>query len=160
MLYRPDLGPKPALGYIASALDRAAEHRNDAEFPAALEQQPDARAYAVAGELVPMKKTAAGLDPLFTLAEARALGTAGETVFLRLADRRGRFGVWLDPRGNDALKGREDLHVSDLRSIAVQGLVGVDHLAALAEAKALLHWHARHRFCATCGHATNVVQGG
>jgi NAD+ diphosphatase len=160
MLHRPDLGPKPALGYVASTLDRAAERRNDADYLAALEHGPDARAYAVAGELVPLKKTAAGLDPLFTLADARALGTAGEIVFLGLTGAGGRFGVWLDPRGNDALKGREDLHVSDLRSIAVQGLVGADHLAALAEAKALLQWHARHRFCATCGHATTVVQGG
>ena len=160
MLHRPDLGPKPALGYIASALDRAAERRTDPDVLAALEQGPDARAYAVAGELVALKKTAAELDPLFTLAEARALGAAGETVFLGLADGSGRFGVWLDPRGNDALKARQDLHVSDLRSIAVQGLVGADHLAALAEAKALLHWHARHRFCATCGHAADVVQGG
>jgi NAD+ diphosphatase len=42
----------------------------------------------------------------------------------------------------------------------VQGLVAPDHLPPLAEAKALLHWHGRHRFCANCGHATDIVDGG
>jgi NAD+ diphosphatase len=38
--------------------------------------------------------------------------------------------------------------------------VAPEHLPPLAEAKAMLHWHARHRFCANCGAATNVVCGG
>jgi NAD+ diphosphatase len=42
----------------------------------------------------------------------------------------------------------------------VQGLVGPDHLAPLAEAKALLSWHARHRFCANCGARTEMSQAG
>jgi len=50
--------------------------------------------------------------------------------------------------------------VIDLRSIAVQSLVGADHLPPLAEAKALLHWHAKHRFCSNCGAATQVLQSG
>jgi NAD+ diphosphatase len=50
--------------------------------------------------------------------------------------------------------------VIDLRSIAIQGLVAPDHLPPLAEAKALLHWHARHRFCSNCGAATDLIDGG
>jgi NAD+ diphosphatase len=50
--------------------------------------------------------------------------------------------------------------VTDLRSIAVQGLVDADHLPPIAEAKALLHWHARHRFCSNCGAATQLGDGG
>ena len=60
----------------------------------------------------------------------------------------------------ESLKAREEFFVTDLRSIAVQGLVAPEHLPALAETKALLHWHARHRFCANCGASTNVSQGG
>ena len=44
----------------------------------------------------------------------------------------------LDPEATEALKERPDLLLTDLRSIAVQGLVGPDHLAPLAEAKAML----------------------
>ncbi len=155
---RPDLGPKPRLGYSDSLIDRAAERRGHAAFLAAI--AGSSRAYAIGGELVVLKKAADGFDPLFTLAEARELGASAETVFLGLLDGQGRFGVGLAPAAADALKGRSDLHVTDLRSIAVQGLVDGGNLAGLAEAKALLHWHARHRFCANCGAPTGVVQGG
>ena len=157
---RPDLGPKPALGYAANALDRAAARRGDAAFLAALERDRAARAYAIGGEWVVMKKNGDGIDPLFTLDDARTLAAPAECVFLGLVDGIGRFGVGLDAAGAEALKGRGDLHVGDLRSIAVQGLTTADHLAAIAEAKALLHWHARHRFCANCGQPTAVVQAG
>jgi NAD+ diphosphatase len=50
--------------------------------------------------------------------------------------------------------------VTDLRSIAVQGLVEPEHLPPIAEAKAVLHWHARHRFCPNCGTATKAVDAG
>jgi NAD+ diphosphatase len=61
---------------------------------------------------------------------------------------------------DEALKARNDLFVIDLRSIAIQGLVAAEHLPPLAEAKAMLHWHARHRFCSNCGTATDLVEGG
>ena len=157
---RPDLGPKPRLGYTASLIERAAEKRTDAAFLAASEADARAGAYAVGGELVVVKKTASGLDPLFRPAEARALAPAGETVFLGLIDGAARFGIALEPRATEALKERPDLVVTDLRSIAVQGLVAPDHLPPIAEAKAMLAWHTRHRFCANCGAPTAVVQAG
>src|SRR5262245_66693293 len=49
---RPDLGPKPRLGYAASSIERAAERRADVAALAALENDRRARAYVVAGELV------------------------------------------------------------------------------------------------------------
>jgi NAD+ diphosphatase len=157
---RPDLGSKPALGYTANLLERAAEHRGDDAFMAALATDAGARAYAIGGELIVLKKGANGLDPLFTPDEAQALAATTETVFLGLLDRAGRFGIGLDAKATEALKSRADLHVSDLRSIAVQGLADNGHLSAIAEAKALLHWHARHRFCANCGEPTRVAQSG
>ncbi len=160
MPHRPDLGPKPRLGYTASVLARVAERRTDAAFLAACVADPRGGAYAVGGELVVMKKTAAGQNPLFSIDEARALAPTAESVFLGLMGDAGRFGIALDPEATKGLKERADLMVIDLRSIAVQGLVEPDHLAPLAEAKALLAWHARHRFCANCGTATKVSQAG
>jgi NAD+ diphosphatase len=155
-----DLGPKPHLGYTQSAVDRAAERRLDAAFLQAAEKAPDAGAYAIVGELVVLRRTGGGLEPLLPPAEARALGAVGETVFLGLADGAARFGVGLAREAADALKARADLQLIDLRSIAVQGLVAAEHLPPLAEAKAMLQWHARHRFCAVCGAATAVVCAG
>ena len=157
---RPDLGPKPRLGYTPGALARVAERRSDQAFLAACAADAGSRAYAIGGESVVMKKTADGLDPLFAVAVAGTLAPTTENVFLGLAGDAGRFGVALDPEATKGLKERPDLMVTDLRSIAVQGLVEPDHLAALAEAKALLAWHARHRFCANCGAATQMTQAG
>jgi NAD+ diphosphatase len=157
---RPDLGPKPRLGYTASLIDRAAERRVDAAALAALENDPRARSYVVGGELVVLKKATEDNDPLFTLGEARGLGRTAEAVFLGLIENAPRFAVALDPAAAEALKTRDEFVVTDLRSIAVGGLVAPDHLPPLAEGKALLHWHARHRFCSNCGAATNVVEAG
>jgi NAD+ diphosphatase len=157
---RPDLGPKPRLGYTASLLERAAEQRADAAAIAALQSDPRARVYVVGGELIVLKKAEPVNDPLFTLTEARALGPTGEIAFLGLLHESPRFAITLDPATAQALKERGDFTVSDLRTIAVRGLVAIDHLPPLAEGKALLHWHMRHRFCPNCGAPSNVVESG
>jgi NAD+ diphosphatase len=156
---RPDLGPKPTLGYTTTILARVAERRSDESYLAACAADARCGTFAIGGELVVMRKTANGPDPLFGMNEARALAPVAETVFLGLAGEAGRFGVALDPEATKMLKGREDLFVIDLRSIAVQGLAP-QQLAPLAEAKALLQWHARHRFCANCGAPTKISQAG
>ena len=157
---RPDLGPKPLLGYTQSRLERAAELRPDADAMAGLAAQPNAGAYVIGGDWIAMKKGSAINDPLFTMAEARALAPASETVFLGLLESAPRFGHGIAPAAAEALKTRDDLLVTDLRSIAVQGLVGPEHLPPIAEAKAVLHWHLRHRFCPNCGAPTQAVSAG
>jgi NAD+ diphosphatase len=155
-----DFGPLPRLGYAGSLLDRAAERRDDRDFLSAVTTHARTRAYLLGGELVVLRKRAGILDPLFTFAEAQALGAATETVFLGREGEAARFGIGLAASTVEALKGSSDFVVTDLRSIAVQGLVAPDHLPPIAEAKALLHWHARHRYCANCGVATDTVHAG
>jgi NAD+ diphosphatase len=157
MPHRPDLGPKPHLGYTASPLDRAAHRRNEA---AALAADPRAGAYLVGAELIITRKLAHGGDPLFGLAEAQRLAPARDRVLLGFLEGAPRFGFGIGKDDAEALKARDDLLMTDLRSIAVQGLVAPEHLPPLAEAKAMLAWHARHRFCANCGAPTNAVEGG
>jgi NAD+ diphosphatase len=157
---RPDLGPKPRLGYTQSRIERAAEKRTDETALAAYAADPGAGAYVIGIEMIVTKKGAPLNVPLFTLAQARAMEGATETVFLGLIDGAPRFGFGITPQAAEALKSRDGFHVTDLRSIAVQGLVDPDHLPPIAEAKAVLHWHARHRFCPNCGAATQPVQGG
>ena len=157
---RPDLGPKPRLGYTASRLERAAELRTDTAALATLAIAPRAGAYVIGGDHIVMKKGAPLNNPLFGMNEAKALGPVSETVFLGHLDGDGRFGFGIAPAAAEALKTRDDLLVTDLRSIAVQGLVVSEHLPPIAEAKAVLHWHLRHRFCPNCGTATQIVEGG
>jgi NAD+ diphosphatase len=160
MSARPIPGPKPVLGYTDNRLARAAEWRTDAAALARMAAGAQAGAYVIGGELIVMKKGAPLNEALFTLAEARAFGPATETVFLGHLDGAGRFGHGITQERAEALKERDDLLVTDLRSIAVQGLVDGDHLPPIAEAKAVLHWHARHRFCSNCGAATEAVDAG
>ena len=157
---RPPFGPKPNLGYTASQVERAAEIRSDAAALKALEQDSTARAYVIAGEMVVLNRGDGVADPLFALADARALGTPRELIFIGLQQKAPRFAIAVEPASAEALKAREQLLVTDLRSIAVNALVHKDHLPPLAEGKALLNWHMRHRFCPNCGAATQLIAGG
>ncbi|HUD85666.1 MAG TPA: NAD(+) diphosphatase [Xanthobacteraceae bacterium] len=157
---RPEPGPQSRLGYTASAIDRAAGCRGDDAALAKYLEHERAGGYAIGGELVVMKARGEAFDPLFSPAEAGALGTACETIFLGLMNEAPRFGFGLDAAAVEALKARNDLKITDLRTIAVQGLVDAEHLPPLAEAKAVIGWHARSRFCPNCGAPTQPVQGG
>src|SRR6516162_7874618 len=124
---RPDLGPRPALGYIASRLERAVTSRGDDSALKQYCEHAQAAGYVVGGELVVLK-AGEPCDPLFTPREARVFGHVREVVFLGLADTAPRFGFGLDPEAVEKLKARNDLKISDLRSIAVQGMVEANHL--------------------------------
>jgi NAD+ diphosphatase len=156
---RPELGPPPYLGYTASRIDRAAQCRADEAALKKFASDQRAGFYLIGGEMVLMK-AGAPCDPLFTADEAQKFGRTRETVFLGLIEGAPRFGIALDPTAVEPLKAREDLKVTDLRSVSVHGLVDAEHLPPLAEAKALLGWHARHRFCPNCGAPSRLVEAG
>ena len=157
---RSELGPWPYLGYTASRIDRAAACRTDDAVLAKYAGDPAAGFYLIGGELVVLRKDGDSLAPLFAADEAAAFGGARETIFLGLMDGAPRFGTTLDAAAVEPLKMRDDLKLVDLRSISVHGLVDAEHLPPLAEAKAMLGWHARHRFCPNCGVPTKVVDAG
>lgn len=153
-------GPWPTLGYVDSLLDRAAARRVDPDFLAACCVSAGSGFYLIGGEMVVLKRAGDAFDPMFLPDELAAFAAGPDRLFLGLQQQTGRFGLSLAQEVIEALKTDARFHILDLRSIAVQGLVAPEHLPPLAEAKALLHWHARHRFCSNCGHATNVVEGG
>jgi len=157
---RPDRNSPPRQAYSGSRIERAAVRRSDPATLVTLAENNRAGFYVIGGDAVVLKKRGEDLDPLFLPGEMRAFGTARETVFLGLLDEAPRFGAGFDPAAVEPLKARDDFKLIDLRSIAVQGAVAAEHLPPLAEAKAVLGWHARHRFCPNCGTATNVVQAG
>ncbi len=121
---------------------------------------PRAGVYLLGGEMIVLNDRGGSCDPLFAPAEAEVLAGAWDPVFLGVDAGAPRFGLGVAAAAIEALKPRADLKITDLRSIAVGGLVGAAHLPPLAEAKAVLGWHARHRFCANCGAVTDRVQAG
>jgi NAD+ diphosphatase len=126
----------------------------------ALESDSRARAYVIGGELIVLRTADGALDPLVPCAEARALEGAREVAFLGFVGGAPRFAVAIEPDAAAALKTGSTFEVVDLRSIAVRGLIAAEHLPPLAEGKALLSWHARHRFCPNCGSPTQAVEAG
>jgi NAD+ diphosphatase len=150
----------PRLGYAASRIDRAAERRGDAAALAAMQGDDRAGAYVMVGDMIVMRKNPSGNEPLFAPAHARALGEVREVTFLGLMNGAPRFAYSLGPASLETLKSRSELEMTDLRTIAVRALVEDDHLPPLAEGKALMNWHARHRFCSNCGLPTIVVEAG
>lgn len=153
------LGPWPRLANTGSPLDRASERRGDETFIDAAVSHADARAVLIGGETIVLLQTEGG-DPFIPLRDARQLAGTAESIFIGTIGGAARLGLAVSPEDAERLKERDDLLVTDLRTIAVRGLVAAEHLQPIAIAKALLTWHARHRFCANCGAATTVTEAG
>ena len=86
-------GPWPPLGYVGNSLDRAAGRRADARFLDACAAHEACGFYLVGGEMIVLKRTGDGFDPLFAPHELAAHGTGGERIFLGLQHGDARFGL-------------------------------------------------------------------
>lgn len=136
------------IAFSGSGLDRADAIRSDPERLAAL-MTPQARLLRMDG-LAPVPDPAGGLA-WGTLAEA---GDGADLILLGLdADGCARFAA-VPP----ALPGSVAPPGPQLWTI--MGLLPPADLAVYGAAKALVDWHARHRFCARCGQPTAVAKAG
>ncbi len=154
-----------------NGLDRVSGKRDDGAFVSALLASPAARSLIFFGDIPafsaasgepwfhldafaptysPMDRVLLGVDEtgpcfatLFDGSIAQAVGEPGKET---LYDRRPRV-----------IPGRSDCRLEDLRSVALQGCLHRRDLAMLSQAKSLLYWHSRHRFCSACG-APSVAQ--
>jgi NAD+ diphosphatase len=147
-------------GFISHILDRAAHLRGDEARLLALEDHPDARAYVVYRDSLVVRREAAGPRALLSLDEARRFGANPGTVFLGLRHGAAVFGMGISPAAVEQLLTRDDAAVSELRGMAMQGVVPASQLSAIAMAKSLVNWHQRHGYCANCGTRTAMKEGG
>jgi NAD+ diphosphatase len=76
-------------------------------------------------------------------------------ILLGLRDGRAYFG--LDATPVDASR---DNNTDTMDARAVAPMIDSGEAAILAEARSLIDWHARHRFCAQCGTPSVVASGG
>ncbi|HEX5778560.1 MAG TPA: NAD(+) diphosphatase [Xanthobacteraceae bacterium] len=153
------LGPWPNLANTGSPLDRVSERRRDQAFIASTLSHADARAVLIGGETIVLAQ-AEGNDPFIPLASAHKIAEIGESIFIGTIEGAARLGFAISPDDAERLKERTDLLVTDLRTIAMRGLIAPQHLQPVAIAKALLTWHSRHRFCSNCGQPTQVTEQG
>jgi NAD+ diphosphatase len=137
-------------------LDRMSERRGDGEWVAALLDDPTTRMLPLR-DLKPFVR--GGEAPMLDwqpVAPWRAQIEAGATtILLGLGDGRAHFAV--DATGT-AIAPDIDTELIDVRALAPAITPG--EAAVLAEARSLLDWHARHRFCAQCGSPSRAVSAG
>jgi NAD+ diphosphatase len=145
------------LGYIQNRLHRAGiEH--DPERLLAEATGAGMPIVAIAGEQAILHGSGAAATAL--LPGPVEPETPRERVLLGMLDGRPVAALLYDAAVTDRIADAPSLSAQDLRSIAVQGVVPPDELGMLAQAKSLLSWHARHRFCANCGSPTVAAAGG
>ncbi|WP_244817901.1 NAD(+) diphosphatase [Caballeronia sp. Lep1P3] len=154
--------PPHAIGFTLDPLDRISEKRDDEAFVARLRDDASTR-FLLFANTVPLFRRADGHDPLFAADEAAKLGAPRESVLLgRDAGERALFACTFDTSAEAAADALGGVPVEgiELRPVAMQGLVAPLLVSALGEARSMLDWHRRHRFCANCAHATDSAGAG
>jgi NAD+ diphosphatase len=145
----PDLPP-----FTGMALDRVSTERKDAEWIRARLCDPDSRSIAAGHEGVLVREA----DPPALVRDALP-GRQEERILLGLEGDVALFAVDLDALApGDRSRAIDGNHVIGLREAGASMAPAEAGLAAYV--MALLNWHRRHRFCANCGHATDLAEAG
>jgi NAD+ diphosphatase len=130
------------LGFCGGSLDRAAAFRGDTNWIATRRADPKARLLRLNGDMARIVDGRLHYER-----------PGGEDIIF----------LGLDDDGHAVFAGEETSAMPDsrdLRSLAIEGGLPLPDLAMLAQARSLLHWHHRHRFCANCGQKTEIKDGG
>ena len=137
--------------FVDGGLDRADALRDQPEALARL--WPGARVLLLDDEGRALGDAEGGVH----VVEGRALGGGpGTAVFLGMRDRQGWFAqraATAAPAVVEAAPLRVDLRRAAAHWPAPES-------TAFAQARAVLHWHARHRHCGDCGGELGFVRGG
>lgn len=141
----------PPFSFVEGALDRADALRDDADALAAL--WPHARILLLEDD---GRALADGDDAMFAPTGAQLGGGPGTAVFLGLRGDEAWFAqraATASPAALAAAPRRIDLR-------AAAALWPSTDSTTFAQARALLHWHARHRHCSACGGELAFVRAG
>jgi len=139
--------PATPFAFVEGALDRADHLRDDTDALAAL--WPDARIVLLDDD---GRALADQAQRLATVTGADLGGGPGTAIFLGLRDGT----AWFAQRA--AVLAHAAPARVDLRSAA--GHWPAFDATVFAQARALLHWHARHRHCGVCGGELAFVRAG
>ena len=155
-----DSFPLGSPAFVSNILDRAAHLRRHDDKLLAFEGHPATRAYVVHRDSLVVKRENGASRALLSIDEALKFGANPGTIFLGLRDGAAVFGMGISQAAAEKLINREDVAVTELRGMAMQGIVPPDELSAVAMAKSLVSWHQRHGYCANCGTRTVMKEGG
>ncbi len=146
-----EVAKSPPHVYDSAGFDRAVELRRDEAALEALRRTPSARLLLLHGLRVPVRPAAGGWRLSFLPLREVDARSLEALVFLG-RDRSGPIFAASTPHPR---AGAVHLELREVGATLPRIEAGI---AALA--RALLHWHARHRHCGACGHPTAVREGG
>ncbi|WP_305984840.1 NAD(+) diphosphatase [Roseibium sp. MMSF_3544] len=149
------------MSFIANSLDRQSERRGNTAYLKELLDRPDTRVVLSTDKTLVFRADA-DHEIGHPLSAALALGAVTEEmVFLGLRPESGQaiFATTL-PSSDEELAERADLVVQDLRNLALTNAFPDEDLSALAQARALIHWHRTHQRCSRCGGKTVMAEAG
>jgi NAD+ diphosphatase len=155
-----DLFPLGQPAFVANKIDRAAHFRFHHDKLMTFEGDSATRAYVVYRDSLLVKREGDATRALLTIDEALKAGANPGTIFLGLRDGAALFGMGMSQAAAEALAGRDDIALTELRGMAMQGTIPPDQLGGIAMAKSMVSWHQRHGFCANCGTRTAMREGG
>jgi NAD+ diphosphatase len=142
--------------FAGNPLDRVSQRRTDTGWVRSLLDDPTTRLLPL-HDLKPRVRhgSAAELDWQRVDPWRPLIENGATLVLLGLADGQAHFALDAGPLDAPAEDGEA---TADVRTLAAT--VAAGDAAILAEARALIDWHARHRFCAQCGTASDLASGG
>jgi NAD+ diphosphatase len=142
--------------FAGNPLDRVSQRRQDAEWVVSLLEDPESRLLPLHGLKPQTRHSSVAALNWQSVARWRPLIDGGATlILLGVRDRRAYFA--LDATTAE-LSADEEAATMDARAAAA--IIDGGEAAILAEARSLIDWHARHRFCAQCGTPSVAASGG
>jgi NAD+ diphosphatase len=152
--------------FAGNPLDRVSQRRQDAAWVASLVDDPETRLLPFR-ELKPVVRdpSAAAIDWQPVAPWRGAIDGGAMLVLLGIGDGRAYFALDASatPTAGEADGVAADGETAEAGTVDVRSLAAVlpgPQAAILAEARAVLDWHARHGFCAQCGTPSTISAGG
>ena len=143
-------------GFSGNRIARWSEGRSETSLVEAL-RAPSTRLLLFREDRALLRLGSGGLVPLYTMAEAEELGLDRDSTILLGVS--GGAAILAGSVAAGAAPGEAHKAI-DLRSLAMQGALPEHQLAALAQARSYLGWHAANRFCGRCGSPLAMKGGG
>lgn len=150
--------------FANNPLDRASDKRTDASWIAEKRKDPTSLIvpmWDLKPLILPELGEGDGPDAGWLRpADLDEAATTGLEIFLGVKNGKAFFAVEIDknakPETEGPLKGLGEF--TELRGAAA--ILPSGDAAILAQAKAMIDWHARHGFCAVCGEPTQIAEAG
>src|SRR5438132_11593898 len=142
--------------FAGNPLDRVSQRRQDAGWVTSLLEDPDTRVLPLHALKPQIRHSSAAALDWQSVAPWRSLIDKGSTLIL-LGMREGRAYFALDATPAE-IPPNGDRVAMDARAVAP--MIDGGEAAILAEARSLIDWHGRHRFCAQCGTPSVGASGG